>query len=257
MSTFSHFFPSKEHLYLGYWKKHVLVNSIFAMVSKSKTTKSDLWEGGLNNYVYPTEAKQLSIVSDSNNDNNNGTGAQHIKITGLDKDYNRIYEYLNLQGTTPVTTVNSYIRLESAIVKVLGNGTVLGNITITHNGNILGFIPFPNGRTRLSHYTIPKDHTGFLMNIFSNQSGKQDVTLDLLARENAHAPFIKCKEIFNTGDQYIREELNGSMRFSEGSDIKLMYETSKKNIPIRGGYELIVINNAKIPPSFRIGNVTD
>ncbi|MHA1329933.1 MAG: hypothetical protein ACTSR2_02540 [Candidatus Hodarchaeales archaeon] len=56
-----------------------------------------------------TEEKQLSVVSTDTNDTLLGTGANKIKLTYLDADFNQYEEIIELNGTTPVLTSGSNI----------------------------------------------------------------------------------------------------------------------------------------------------
>jgi hypothetical protein len=64
-----------------------------------------------------------------------GTGANSIMVFGLDGSYNPQWEEIALAGTTPVTTVKSYLRLFGAEVTRSGSGKVnAGNIHIIKTG---------------------------------------------------------------------------------------------------------------------------
>ena len=82
-------------------------------------------------------AHKLDVTSSSANDDGSpaGTGAQIIRILGLDADYNRIYEDVVLNGTTIVITANKFLRVFSAFVKTAGTGLVnAGDIYIIKTG---------------------------------------------------------------------------------------------------------------------------
>lgn len=51
-----------------------------------------------------------------------GTGAQIVRIIGLDNDYNRIYEDVILNGQTIVTTAKKFLRVFAAYTKARGTG---------------------------------------------------------------------------------------------------------------------------------------
>lgn len=82
-------------------------------------------------------AYYLDITSSSAADDGApaGTGAQIIRILGLDASYNRIYEDVTLNGTTIVTTTKKFLRVISAYVKAAGTGLVnAGDIYIIKTG---------------------------------------------------------------------------------------------------------------------------
>ena len=98
------------------------------------TGTETLWNVG-GTFARLTSAQTLNIVSTSANDTNAaGTGAQQVKITGIDASYNEIEETVLLNGTTIVTTTNSFIGINRKQVSL--NGTGIGNAgVITATGS--------------------------------------------------------------------------------------------------------------------------
>lgn len=80
-----------------------------------------------------------------------GTGAQVIRILGLDASYNRIYEDVTLNGTTIVTTAKKFLRVFAAYVKAAGTGIVnAGDIYIVKTGTGGSYSPAGVPGTRTS-----------------------------------------------------------------------------------------------------------
>lgn len=74
---------------------------------------------------FPSAATQLSIASSSALDDSSispttNASARVLTVVGLDASYNQIIEQVPLLGQTPVTTVNSFYRLQTMIVSVSG-----------------------------------------------------------------------------------------------------------------------------------------
>ena len=84
-------------------------------------TAEDVWEGG-GNYPLLAAASQLEVVSTSASDAAAGTGARTVLIQGLDANWLPISETVTLNGTTPVTTVNSYLRVNLMTTTSAGSG---------------------------------------------------------------------------------------------------------------------------------------
>ena len=76
-----------------------------------------------------TTDDRLSIVSSSTNDSSAGTGANSIAIIGIDQDYNSVTEYITLNGTTSVRSVNSFLGVNRAYVISSGSSTVPNSLT--------------------------------------------------------------------------------------------------------------------------------
>jgi len=85
----------------------------------TNTAPEDVWAaGGL--MVWPTQASTLTIVSDSANDSAAGSGAQQIRVEGLDENFDEIYELVELNGLTSVATLHTFFRVDRAYVTRVG-----------------------------------------------------------------------------------------------------------------------------------------
>src|ERR1700733_1683360 len=121
----------------------------------------DLYENASNVPLFPyfAAAHPLQVSSASANDSSAGTGGQEVTIIGLDANYNPIQETLEMNGVTPVVTVNSYLRVNRAFVNESGTfaTTNLGDITVAQQGgtNIQGIIRAGFGIMASGVYTVP------------------------------------------------------------------------------------------------------
>lgn len=106
---------------------------------------------------YANTANVVSVVSSSTSD----TGVD-ITIEGLDSNWSMISETIRVNGTTPVITSNSFIRVLTTINT--GSNTAIGNITFTQNGNgnVVAYIIDGVGRGMKAAYSIPAGYTGYL-----------------------------------------------------------------------------------------------
>lgn len=144
---------------------HSAVN-IFGYQSTIGTgTPITVWENATE-YVFPTVAAQLSIVSTSASD----TSALSVTISGLDANYNLLSETIALNGLTAVTSVNSYLRVNNV---VCANGNNVGVITFKQSSNIVAQINAGIGRSQNSWYTVPTGYTLYIryVNVYSNENG--------------------------------------------------------------------------------------
>lgn len=122
------------------------------------TAFGPIWEGltqsgGL--YNFPSSAAQLTIVSTSASD----TSALSVQITGLDANFNPLSEIIALNGTTPVTSVNSYYRVNNCQVT---NGSNVGTITFKQSTNLLAQINAGVCATEMGIYTVPAGQTLYI-----------------------------------------------------------------------------------------------
>jgi hypothetical protein len=127
--------------------------------------QESIWTVGGDRTVLFTE-QTISVVSTSDEDAVDGDGACTIVLQGLDGNYNIISERLEINGTTPVTAANKYMRLERMlVVETLGAGdTNVGTITATETGGstVQAQIEADRGQTQMAMFTIPAGYTGLV-----------------------------------------------------------------------------------------------
>jgi hypothetical protein len=173
MSQIQSTFPSRtedsrtEAFELQVARGHVLGHSLinlFGSQTAVGTTFVPIWEF-VAQYVYPSAATTMSIVSTSASDT-----AVTVRIFGLDSSYNPITEAITLTGTTPKTTAGTYLRINSMLTV---GGNAVGDITLTQGGNTYAKILAGIGRTQMSMYTVPAGYTFYLtrVDVYSNLNG--------------------------------------------------------------------------------------
>lgn len=114
------------------------------------------WEVA-SDYTFPPSAAQMSLVSTSTSDT-----AVIVLIRGLDSNYNEISETQTLTGTTPITTTNTYFRINDMVVIV---GNAVGDITLSVGANVYSKIIAGTGRDQKAVYTVPAGYCFFLLRI--------------------------------------------------------------------------------------------
>jgi hypothetical protein len=133
--------------------------SIFGYQSSVTTTSIPIWEN-TTTYTYPTSASTMTVVSTSASDDTNAK----ILISGLDANFNPISETIALNGTTGVTTVNSYLRINSLLMTSPGTGqnTNIGTITVKQSSNTIAQINVGISKSQSTIYTVPAGYTFYL-----------------------------------------------------------------------------------------------
>jgi len=134
-------------------------------------------------YVFPPSAIQMLLYSSSASDT-----AVSILISGLDANYNNLSETLVLtNGTTGVTTVNSYLRINS--IQVTGTTNPVGTIYLTNAGKSVTYAQIntgsfngstiSKGKSSMSIYTVPAGYTFYLYRVqaFCPPPSATDITL--------------------------------------------------------------------------------
>lgn len=142
---------------------HTVVQ-IFGYNPDLDTTEESIWPDG-GTVPHPTVASVLSIVSTSTDDDGSpvGTGARTIYIEGLDSEYNVISETVTLNGTTPVSTINSYLYINSFYVATVGSGGAnAGEITAKVSTTLYDIIAIGYNNRTTAHYCVPAGYTAYL-----------------------------------------------------------------------------------------------
>lgn len=124
-----------------------------------QTAEETVWyQGGV--YEYPSSAIQMTVSSDD------AAATCQVVINGLDANYVPIDEIVTVTGQTPVTTVNSYLRIQNAYVIAnptaqnvyIGTGTVTSGVPATVYERIFD----GHNRTESGRYTVPAGRTFYV-----------------------------------------------------------------------------------------------
>lgn len=124
----------------------------------ANTATGPMWEGQTQSgglYTPPSSAAPLVLVSSSASD----TFALSVRIEGCGADFVALTETIALNGTTNVTTTNSFLRINAMYVT---NGTNVGTITAKISSTTYAQINAGVGQTQMSIYTVPAGYTFYL-----------------------------------------------------------------------------------------------
>lgn len=131
----------------------------------TEDVKRDMWEHS-SNLVYLTIPRTMSLVSTSESDGSAGTGTRAVLVVGLDGNYNSVQELVFLNGTTPVVTQQSFLRLHQLLTAIAGSGgTNVGLITATAttDGTVQANILAGISGSRMGHFTVPAGYTALFI----------------------------------------------------------------------------------------------
>ena len=155
--------------------------SVFGYNPDLDQTEESVWpDGGV--VPHPTSESQLTIVSTDANDDGDpaGTGARTVYIEGLDEDYEVVSETITMNGTTGVTTTNSYLYVNQFYVVTVGSGEAnAGTITAKVGATLYDIIAAGYNNRTTAHYCVPAGYTAYLLEgIFTagQDSGSTGVT---------------------------------------------------------------------------------
>jgi len=200
--------------------------SIFGYQASVTTTAIPVWENATT-YTYITTASTLTLVSTSASDD---TSAK-ILINGLDSSFNPISETLAMNGTSGVTTVNSYFRVNSLVMVSAGTSqtTNVGTITLKQSSNIVAQINIGIGKSQSTIYTVPAGYTFYLdlaeVNTSNSYTGAGIFTYKVQAINNVtgvkltvlQQPFVAI---------YVANRASDPFAYAEKTDIQWQLSTS-------------------------------
>jgi len=145
---------------------HTAIQLFGYSTTVGSTAFGPLWEGltlSGGAYAYPSSAAALVLVSDSASD----TSALSVRIEGLDANYAPLTETIAMNGTSNVTTTNSFLRIN---LMTTTNGLNVGSITAKISSTTYAKINAGIGQTQMSLYTVPKGYTFYLSYIQADAS---------------------------------------------------------------------------------------
>lgn len=146
--------------------------NIYGYQSAISTTFIPVWENATA-YAYPASATTMNLAGSSGD-------TASITIVGLDANYNQISETLVLNGTTPVPTLKSYLRINGMSVTAGSATNPAGVVTLKNLANtvIYAQINAGVGRTQAAIFTVPAGYTYYLQrnDIYTSLNGNDYVT---------------------------------------------------------------------------------
>ena len=147
----------------GQIQGHSTLN-IYGYQTAVATSFIPVWENATT-YTYPVAATQMHLAGSVGD-------TASIVIQGLDANYNMISETAELNGATAVTTVKSYLRINSMRVSVGSTTNPSGVVTLKDltDTTIYAQINAGVGRTQMAIYTVPAGYTFYLSRIDVNTS---------------------------------------------------------------------------------------
>ena len=112
-------------------------------------------------FTFLTTASTLTVVSSSTDDDVGGTGATALVIYGVDANRKSQIEVVNMDGTTPVVTSNTWLGVNRVAVYTAGGGlTNAGTISVTATtgGSNQAEMPAGQGTTQQCIFFTQADH---------------------------------------------------------------------------------------------------
>lgn len=204
---------------------------------------------------FPTSYETCQILSTSADDSATGIGARTVLVNGLDSNLLEVEETVSLNGTSPVTLLNVYSRVNRMIVMTGGStGENLGRIYVRYTPTTaveFSSIPIGVNQTLSSVYTVPMNKIGFLLrysfNISRSGGNAGSTTLSFRKRPLGGVFNSFRYETFATGSSD-NITLISPQKLESGTDMMLMVEdVSDNNTSISTSYSIIIIDKTLFP----------
>lgn len=226
---------------------------------------ADVWDGGHTIasggsisliWVAPTTARQHAIASSSGSDSSAGVGARTVRIRGLiDWDTPEVIEDIVMNGTTSVTTTQSYVIINS--MEVLTKGATSSNVGIITafaitDATVTSQIRAGEGHTHQSVYGISSLDSMYIGRLYSNANkaggatGFADVTLLTNPEPDSELTNFQSRHTFGlmtdgtsalTINYWVPKTIEGP------SITKVQVASGTNNMDISAGYDAIVATN--------------
>jgi hypothetical protein len=204
------------------------------------TTGEDVVWTNLNGYTYLTSAEQLKIYSDDAADTAAGTGARSVIVEGVDINFNEISEEKTLNGVTPVTTLNSYYRVNRAYVKQAGTGEVNAGLILIRNNadsNTLARIEIGRGQTQMAIWTVPAGHTLLVQKIYATEKAAKRVDVKIYAIDRAIAnQSWRFRDALVVNSDSAERGYKPPLRYTEKTDFQLRATSSPTAGSVDAGF---------------------
>jgi len=220
------FIGSKEFLLeisKGNVAGHVLVN-ISGRNKSAGSTLETVWEAS-GTVAFPTAATTMTISSDNANDASAGTGLRTIEVQGLNSSHASLIETITLNGTTAVSSTNSYLRINKLVGKSAGTGRTnagtvyigTGSVTAGKPAVIINLVNPSQGNSRPGFFTIPASKTGFVTDVScvveANKGATIEIMLDDPATISRVVNDLKLSDV-------VRFEINWGTSIVEKTDVE-------------------------------------
>lgn len=153
-------------------------------------------------YVFPIVAAIFNLSSADPNDTLAGTGAQKVRVTYLDANFEEQIEVLDMNGTTNVPLPTTAMRVNSIVVIQVGSGAKnAGKISIKDGTNVLYIVRVGENTSDGCIYSVPKGKEILVYAPSSAVSGGTEANVFIEFRRGPDLPLIlrKAHSVFESG----------------------------------------------------------
>lgn len=214
-----------------------------AVPEMAQNTAGTIWD--INNTFYPWLSTAGVIHVECTNISgalSNADNGGYISVNGLDSNYNKISEIINITNSSGIGNLN-FLRINDVIFHKPSAQSNTTNITLRINSTIVDRVTINKGRSLASVYTIPAGYTGYLTQGTTTCGAGADATVDMYVRPFGNT-FINghSLEVSGGGGQY-NYQFSVPVKIPEKSDIDIRAEVRTNKARITCAYDLILVQN--------------
>lgn len=216
------------------------------------TTAEDIWNGGGTYTGQPENytPETVDVFSADADDAAGDTGARTIRIEGLQTSTSTEYttEDITLNGTTPVTSANTWWRINRAWVLTAGSsGANEGAITCratSTTANVFFVMPAARNQTAVAAWTVPAGHTAWIKHLIFTQARANaaagTATVTLRTREPGEV--YRARRVYEMTTAYPIDRVHlGGIECPAGTDIKLRVDVVSAASLMGGTFKRFVV----------------
>lgn len=220
------------------------------------TSEVTVWDGLTLYNGYLETPSKLTITSDDSADIFGGTGAQIVRVSGLDLNYNYVSENINMNGLDGTITENVYSRSFRLSVELSGSGATAagdiyagtGTITLGVPDNVHSRIRAGNNKTLMSLITVPSGYTGYIVNIDGSVGSGKDAKISLVTRKFESNTWAVQGKGIASGNSFTRT-YSLPEPILEKTDVELRVSVSSTPaVSVTGDFDIVFVkNNNDVP----------
>ena len=195
---------------------------------------------------FPDTALPVSVVSDSDSDKPTGLGAWTVEVQGLDAAGLHQVENVTLDGLTPVSTVNPFLRVYRMSVDTASSDSGgIGMITASIDGNEVSRIdPAYDNQTLQAVFTVPSDKTGYITSMtISAAKDNAAIMAGLFIRSPGVNKVFKVKQLVDIYRDTTTIEFRTPIKVESLSDIAIKSRSDNSNVEVCGTFNMVMETN--------------
>lgn len=195
-------------------------------------TYETVWDGN-NVYTYIETAGPATVTSSDTGDDNGGI----VEVEGLDTNYNVTTETLTIGGAAGSVQFHRVYR--ATLITANTGITNSGDITVTVDGKDAAIITAGEGQTLMALYTIPANHTGYLIQIDVGCAKDLETIARVIIKNGAGGAF-QTKVFLTSRGGFNEKNFKIPVRIPEKHDLEVQCK-APANSAISAGFELILV----------------